>query len=77
MQEWLGWFVPARTPADTVARLNTLVREGLQAPDFVAALAQSGLAPLHQPADEFARMLRADLARWAPVVKASGFTAED
>ena len=24
VQEWLGWFVPARTPADTVRRLNTL-----------------------------------------------------
>jgi tripartite-type tricarboxylate transporter receptor subunit TctC len=77
VQEWLGWFLPAKTPGDTVARLNALVREGLQAPELVASLAQSGLAPLHQPADEFARMLRADTARWAPVVKASGFTAED
>jgi hypothetical protein len=54
VQEYLGWFVPAKTPADTVARLNTLVREGLQAPDFVAALADNGLQPLHQSPEEFA-----------------------
>ena len=77
VQEWLGWFLPARTPQDTVLRLNTLVREGLQDPAFVEALAKSGLQPLHQGADEFARMVKADHARWAPVVKASGFTAED
>ena len=29
------------------------------------------------PTAEFARMVRADLARWTPIVKASGFTAED
>jgi tripartite-type tricarboxylate transporter receptor subunit TctC len=77
VQEWLGWFVPARTPQDTVQRLNALVRENLQAPEFVEALAKVGLQPLHQPPEEFARMLRADYGKWTPVVKASGFTAED
>jgi len=77
VQEWLGWFLPARTPADTVQRLNTLVREGLQAPEFIDALAKSGLQPMHQSPDEFARMVRADQQRWAPIVKAANFTAED
>jgi tripartite-type tricarboxylate transporter receptor subunit TctC len=77
VQEWLGWFVPAKTPADTVNKLNALVREGLQAPDVVEALVKNSLQPITQTPDEFARLLRADLARWAPIVKASGFTAED
>lgn len=77
VQEWLGWFLPAKTPAETVQRLNALVREGLQSPEYVAALATNGLQPMHQSSDEFARMVRADLARWAPIVKASGFSAED
>ena len=29
VQEWLGWFLPAKTPADIVQRLNALVREAL------------------------------------------------
>ncbi|SFM53982.1 Bug family tripartite tricarboxylate transporter substrate binding protein [Variovorax sp. OV329] len=77
VQEWLGWFLPARTPADTVQRLNTLVREGLQAPELIESLAKSGLQPVHQSPDEFARIVRADQQRWAPIVKAANFTAED
>lgn len=77
VQEWLGWFVAAKTPPETVARLHALVREGLQAPEYIEALGRSGLQPIHQGPDEFARMIRADHARWAGVVKASGFTAEE
>ena len=77
VQEWLGWFVPAKTPVDTVAKLNALVREGLQAPDAVDALAKNSLQPITQSPEDFAKLVRADLARWAPIVKASGFTAED
>jgi tripartite-type tricarboxylate transporter receptor subunit TctC len=77
VQEWLGWFLPARTPADTVQRLNALVREGMQAPDFIEALNKNGLQPMHQSPEEFARMVRADHQRWGPIVKATGFTAEE
>ncbi|SCK25238.1 Tripartite-type tricarboxylate transporter, receptor component TctC [Variovorax sp. HW608] len=77
VQEWLGWFLPARTPPDIVQRLNALVREGLQSPEFIDALAKVGLQPMHQSPEEFARMVRADQQRWAPIVKAANFTAED
>ncbi|MDL9997914.1 Bug family tripartite tricarboxylate transporter substrate binding protein [Variovorax sp. J22P240] len=77
VQEWLGWFLPAKTPAATVQRLNTLVREALQAPDFIAALATYGLEPVHQSPEEFARRVKADYDRWGPIVRATGFTAED
>ena len=77
VQEWLGWFLPAKTPAATVQSLNTLVREALQAPDFIAALATYGLEPVHQSPEEFARRVKADYDRWGPIVRATGFTAED
>lgn len=77
MQEHLGWHVPARTPADTVRRLNALVRDGLQAPDMVEALARNGLQTLHQSPEEYAQLLRRDTAHWAAIAKATGFTAED
>ena len=77
VQEWLGWFLPAKTPPDIVSKLNALVREGLQAPDVVEALAKNSLQPVTQSPEDFSRMVRVDLARWAPIVKASGFTAEE
>jgi tripartite-type tricarboxylate transporter receptor subunit TctC len=77
LQEWLGWFVPTKTPADTVNRLNAIVREGLQAPEFAEILAKNGLQAVHQSPAEFAAIVRADHARWSTLAKATGFTAED
>lgn len=77
VQEWLGWFVPAKTPGEQVARLNSMVREALKAPDVVEGLAKNSLQPFTQTTEEFAAMVKSDLARWAPIVKATGFTAED
>ena len=77
VQEWLGWFVPAKTPMETVNKLNALVRESLQSPELVEALARNSLQPITQSPDEFARLLRQDQERWAAITKTTGFTAED
>ena len=77
VQEYLGWFLPARTPPEIVNRLNAQVREGLQMPEYVKTLADNGLVPVHQSPEEFARIVKTDYARWQPIVKASGFSAED
>lgn len=77
LQEWLGWFVPARTPADTVKRLNALVRESLQSAELQDALARNALEAQHQSPEEFAAMLKRDIAAWAPIVKTTGFKAEE
>ena len=42
---------------------------------MATALAKFGNVPSFQGPDEFAATVRADLARWGPVVKASGFVA--
>ena len=68
---------PARTPRATVDLLNRQVREALDAPDHVAQLATHGLQPMHQSPEDFARRVRADHERWGPIVRATGFTAED
>jgi tripartite-type tricarboxylate transporter receptor subunit TctC len=77
LQEWLGWFLPANTPPDIVARLNGLVKEGLAPADTVASLAKSALVPRHVTPGEFASLLKSDYDRWAQIVKATGFTATE
>lgn len=77
LQEWLGWFLPARTPMDVVQKLNLGVRDSLQSPELVASLASSGLQPRYTAPDEFARLVKQDYDRWGPIVKAVGFTAAD
>ena len=75
--EWLGWFMPAKVPADTVQRLNAAVREALQTPDMVDLVAKLGLRQRLSTPAEFAAMVKADIDRWGPIVKATGFTAEE
>lgn len=77
LQEWLGWFVPAKTPNDVAQRLNGYVRESLQAPDLVESLAKNALEPQTQSPEEFAAILKRDLAHWGPIVKATGFKGEE
>jgi len=77
IDSWLGAFAPARTPAETVRALGAAVNEVARSPDFAESLAKFGNEPALQTSDEFAATVRADIARWGPVVKASGFVAVD
>jgi tripartite-type tricarboxylate transporter receptor subunit TctC len=43
----------------------------------VESLAKAGNEPALQSPGEFAATIQADIARWGPIVKASGFVAED
>jgi len=70
-------FVPARTPPGVVRALGDALGAAVKAPDMAAALAKFGNVPSFQGPDEFAATVKADLARWGPVVKASGFVAVD
>jgi len=73
---WFGFFAPARTPPATVALLNKHLNMALTAPDVVAKLRNVGMEPATSTPDEFARRLAADYAKWGPIVKATGFTAD-
>ena len=77
LQEWLGWFLPANTPADIVTSLNGFVKDGLQPAETVASLANSALVPRHMQPQEFAALVKNDFDRWAQIVKATGFTATE
>ena len=74
--EWFGFFVPAKTPADTVQRLSSAIRTALATPDVVDGLAMLYLEPLPTTPAQLAAMLKADTEMWAPLVKAVGFTPE-
>jgi tripartite-type tricarboxylate transporter receptor subunit TctC len=77
VEAWLGAFAPAKTPPETVRALGTAIGEAVNAPEMAASFAKFGNLPAFEPPDRFAATVAADLARWAPVVKASGFVAVD
>jgi tripartite-type tricarboxylate transporter receptor subunit TctC len=77
VESWLGAFVPARTPAETVQALNAAIGEATRSATMVENLAKVGNTPGFQTPADFAATVKADIERWGPVVKASGFVAED
>jgi tripartite-type tricarboxylate transporter receptor subunit TctC len=77
VESWLGALAPARTPPATVQTLGAAINAATRAPEFAKSLARFGNEPDVETPDEFAATVRADYARWAPVVRASGFVAED
>jgi len=77
IDSWLGMLVPARTPPEIVNALSSAIGEAVQSEPMVESLAKLGNEPGFSPPAQFAAIVKADIARWGPVVKASGFLAED
>jgi tripartite-type tricarboxylate transporter receptor subunit TctC len=76
VSNWAGVFVPAGTPRDIVDRLNAETRKAMADPESRKQLIANGIEPLSSSAEEFAAILRADIPKWAKVIKASGASAD-
>jgi tripartite-type tricarboxylate transporter receptor subunit TctC len=73
---WTGVLAPAGTSAAVVSKINTVINDGLRAPDIGASLERfSAQADIGSPQD-FAGFIAAEAPRWATLVKASGAKVE-
>jgi tripartite-type tricarboxylate transporter receptor subunit TctC len=73
---WFALFAPAGTPKPVVDRLQVEVKKILALPDIAAKLAEAGLDVVGSTSDELAAYQRAEIAKWARVVKDSGAKVE-
>jgi tripartite-type tricarboxylate transporter receptor subunit TctC len=69
---WLGLMAPAGTPKPIVDKLNAELQKVLKRDDVKEAWAKQGAVPMLMSPDEFEKYLRADIEKWAHVVKVSG-----
>ncbi len=69
---WWGLVAPAQTPRDVVERLNKAFTDALRAPETQARFAQLMAEPVPTRPEQFAAFIQKELARYEPVVKASG-----
>jgi tripartite-type tricarboxylate transporter receptor subunit TctC len=69
---WHGVVAPAGTPAPAVSRLHETLVAALNVPEVRDLLVNQGAEPIGSSPAEFGKFLRAELAMWAPIVKASG-----
>jgi tripartite-type tricarboxylate transporter receptor subunit TctC len=69
---WNGLVAPAGTPAEVIARLNSVLVQALATPEVHAALVRLGLEAAGTTPQQFGDFIAAEIDKWARVVKASG-----
>jgi tripartite-type tricarboxylate transporter receptor subunit TctC len=73
---WAGVFAPAGTPKAVVDRLSVAIDDAVRTPSIRDKYLGLGLEPTGSTSEELAAIMAADTARWAPIIKASGFKAD-
>jgi tripartite-type tricarboxylate transporter receptor subunit TctC len=71
-----GLVVPAGTPREVVAKLNDAAVKATKSPDFVKRMTDMGYIIVGSTPEQMAEMFKVELARWGPIVKASGATVD-
>jgi tripartite-type tricarboxylate transporter receptor subunit TctC len=66
---WLGLMAPAGTPKPIIDKLNMAVNAAIRRPEVEKLWAAQGAAPMPMTPERFDQFLRADIVKWADVVK--------
>jgi len=73
---WYGILTTGKTPPAIVKRLNADLRAVLNDPAIRETIIKQGITPQSNTPEEFAALIRTDMAKWAKVVKAAGIQPE-
>jgi tripartite-type tricarboxylate transporter receptor subunit TctC len=76
MSVWSAAFVPARTPRETVAKLNALLRAALADPAVRQEFANIGGRSRGSTPDELRAFVQSEMAKWAAAVKTANIQPE-
>jgi tripartite-type tricarboxylate transporter receptor subunit TctC len=73
---WYGLLAPGKTPAAVVNRLNAELRQVLNEAETRERFLQRGMQPAPGTAQEFAALIRSEIAKWGKVIRAAGIQPE-
>ena len=73
---WVGIFAPAKTPPEIVARISRETAAFLRDPGVQKIFAEQQIVASYRDSDEFAKYIRAELDKWAGVIKTLGIKGE-
>ena len=76
VSNWLGVLAPAGTPKDVLATLHAALGRAMATPALKQQLIALGIEPTFGSQEEFSSLIRAELPKWAELVKKSGATAD-
>ena len=69
VMSWFGFFVPAKTPQDIVARINADTNAALAHPSVKTRLEELGATPKGSTPAELANFLKSEIDKWGPVIR--------
>jgi tripartite-type tricarboxylate transporter receptor subunit TctC len=73
---WFGLMAPAKTPQPIIMKLNREIHDSFSQPDVKEALLKLGAIAAPTTPEEMSAFIKAELAKWTPVIKAAGIKAE-
>jgi len=73
---WLGLMAPAATPKPLLERLSAEVKKVIHSPDVKENWGKQGAVPMDMSPEEFGKFVRADIAKWAKLVKDTGMKVD-
>jgi tripartite-type tricarboxylate transporter receptor subunit TctC len=76
VQNWYGIIVPKGTPAALVERLSKQIASAMHSPEVSRRLTADSSEPVGSSPAEFAAHIRAETARWGPIIKQAGIRPE-
>jgi tripartite-type tricarboxylate transporter receptor subunit TctC len=73
---WIGLAAPAKTPREILDRLNAELQKMLADPAVKKRMDELAFTPVGGSRDDFAAFIRAEIAKWTRIAKASGAKAD-
>jgi len=70
--QWFGILAPSGTPRPIIDRLYQALTRGASSPDFVERMTAQGVDVVNRGPEEFAKLIRTEIAQWARVIKKAG-----
>lgn len=73
---WRGVLAPAATPRDIVNKLNVEIIKTLRSQDIRDSLAREGYEPIGDTPEQFAALIKSEVARYGKLIKAAGISGQ-
>jgi tripartite-type tricarboxylate transporter receptor subunit TctC len=73
---WYGFFAPAKTPPDVIAKLNAAALKVMKGPEYQQVLKDTGSEFVGDKPENFAAFVRAEAAKWGKIAKETGATVD-